>query len=310
MRNKYDIEIAKNILRVRLSQMIINERLKKGDFRIPIHLALGHEAIAVAVDRIMESGDKLVLSHRNIHYNLARTKVLKPEIDEYLLQKEGLAGGQLGSMNLANEAMNIVYSSSILGNNLAVAAGLALGEKVKSSNRLVVVVTGDGALEEGSFYETLLFLKSNSLNCLVLVENNNWSLATQIGERRCPIDISKMAESMCIGYKMLDGNDTYQYVNELKDIKRQVLETNAPAVAEVRITTLGGYNVKTEGTHSRFVNYHAGSAPEIELKKGSLIEESDRDPVFVLIELFGDKIIERSSSEIIGELEKEMIKNK
>lgn len=107
--------------------MIINEKIKIGNFNIPIHLALGHEAIAVAVDSIMEEDDQLVLSHRNIHYHLARTKLLKPELDEYLLKKDGVAAGQLGSMNLANEEKNIVYTSSILGNNLAVAAGIALG---------------------------------------------------------------------------------------------------------------------------------------------------------------------------------------
>lgn len=40
--------------------MIVNEKLKKGDFKIPIHLALGHEAIAVAVDALMEKKDKII----------------------------------------------------------------------------------------------------------------------------------------------------------------------------------------------------------------------------------------------------------
>ena len=81
---KHDLEVAKNILRLRLSQMIINEKYKAGQFKIPIHLALGHETIAVAVDLVMHDNDKLVLSHRNIHYNLARIRTLKEEIEEYL----------------------------------------------------------------------------------------------------------------------------------------------------------------------------------------------------------------------------------
>ena len=88
MENKQDINIAKEILRIRLSQMIVNEKYKVGLFKIPIHLALGYEAIAVAVDAVMQENDFLVLHHRNMHYNLARTRALKPILNEYLLKKK------------------------------------------------------------------------------------------------------------------------------------------------------------------------------------------------------------------------------
>ena len=64
-----DIEIAKEIIRIRLEMMLVNEEYKAGKFDIPIHLAFGHEAIAVAVDSTMGSQDQMVCSHRNIHYN-------------------------------------------------------------------------------------------------------------------------------------------------------------------------------------------------------------------------------------------------
>ena len=51
---KSEIGTARDVLRIRLSQMIVNEKYKNGEFKVPIHLALGHEAIAVAVDSIME----------------------------------------------------------------------------------------------------------------------------------------------------------------------------------------------------------------------------------------------------------------
>ena len=60
--------------------MLTNELLKKGVFKIPVHLALGHESIAVAVDNVMKENDSLFLTHRNIHYNLARMCSLKEEL--------------------------------------------------------------------------------------------------------------------------------------------------------------------------------------------------------------------------------------
>lgn len=307
MQNNHDLEIAKNLLKVRISQMIINEKIKEGAFKIPIHLAMGHEAIAVAVDAIMKEDDRLVLSHRNIHYNLARTKSLKPELDEYLLKKEGLAKGELGSMNLANEEKNIVYTSSILANNLPVASGLALAKKAKTEKGIVIVETGDGAIEEGAFYESLLFMKSNNLSALVLIEDNGWSLATKTEERRCNIDFSKIAESMGIKYEKLDNNDVYEYIEKLTCLKDYSIANNLPIVIEVAITTLGGWYLKTTDNQvGRFINYHAGSAPEISINNLSAIEDSEKDPVFVLEKMFGKDIIQKTASDILNELNKEI----
>ncbi|MFC2005199.1 thiamine pyrophosphate-dependent enzyme [Chloroflexota bacterium] len=307
MNNNYDLEIAREILRIRLSQMIVNEKYKNGEFKIPIHLALGHEAIAVAVDAIMGEEDQLVLSHRNIHYNLARSKSLKPELDEYFLKKEGLAGGKLGSMNLANEDKNIVYTSSILGNNLPVAAGLALGQKVRGLNGVVIVTLGDGAIEEGSFYESIVFLKSNELPSIIIMENNRWSLATMIEERRYNIDFQKLLESVNTEYVMLSSNDPYEYIKELITLRKQALNNKTPVFLEVGVTTLGSRYLKTEDyPEGKFINYHAGPAPTVKLAGWPLIENSVEDPVFVLQEYFEQKLLERESQEILQNLMEEI----
>ena len=106
-----DEKIAEEILRLRISQISINEEYKAGKFKIPVHLALGHEAIAVALNHIFQDGDKLILSHRNMAYNLVRLGKLRPILDEYFLKPTGLAGGKLGSMNLINPSRGIIYAS-------------------------------------------------------------------------------------------------------------------------------------------------------------------------------------------------------
>ena len=144
-----DLSIVKKILWLRLAQMTVNELYKNKEFVVPIHLALGHESLAVAVDSAMGNNDNLFLSHRNIHYNLTKMQSLKEELDEYYLRKSGIGKGQLGSMNLFNKDKNISYTTSILGNNLPVGCGFALGNKIKDENGVVFIVTGDGAVEEG-----------------------------------------------------------------------------------------------------------------------------------------------------------------
>jgi len=307
MENKQDINIAKEILRLRFSQMIVNEKYKAGLFKIPIHLAMGHEAIAVAVSVMMEKNDKLVCSHRNIHYNLARAGSLKPILDEYFLKKEGLAGAKLGSMNLANEGAGIIYTSSILGNNLPVATGLALGEKVRDSRGLVIVQTGDGAMEEGSFYESLLFLSSNALSAIVIVENNGWSMHTKIDERRSPIDLSKFAASLGAEYEKLSGNDVYDYIKRLKEIRERLLENKKSLVLEVDLTTLGGWHVEDAvSKEKRFIHPHAGPLSKTEMAESPAIERTANDPVFVLEKYMSADELKTISREILDNIKKEI----
>jgi len=308
MKKTFDPKIAKELLRIRLSQLLINEQCKVGAFKVPVHLALGHEAIAVGVHLLMDKYDHLILSHRNMHYNLARAGNLKAEIEEFLLKKEGLAQGELGSMNLANESKGIIYTSSILGNNLSVAAGCALAKKIKNDKGIVIVVTGDGAIEEGSFYESLLFLKSNSLSCMVVIENNEWSLATKIDERRCPIHIKKITEALDLKYELLNSNNVYEYSDALRTFKKESLSTATTVCIEVKLTTFGGWYVKTDvSPFKRFINYHAGAAPEVHLGNGSLIEESAKDPVFILQNQASKDKVNIWSTEVLNELTKELL---
>lgn len=299
-------KIADDILRVRFSQMIINEEIKKKRFKIPIHLALGHEAIAVAVSNIMCGDDQLVLPHRNIHYHLARGRHLKPEIDEYLLNKNGVAAGRLGSMNLTNDKIGIVYTTSILGNNLSIACGLALAKRVQNSNGLVIVVLGDGAIEEGSFYEGLLFMKSQGLRVVVIVENNEWSLATRISQRRCPIYLDKYTAGLGIRYEKLQGNDVYQYISILVNIRNTVMAEESPVCVEAELTTLGGW-WKNEGeVAAHFVNYHSGIAPTVNLNEEPILDNSERDPIFILRKYFKVQELEVLSKHVLNRLKEEI----
>ncbi len=303
---KNNIKIAEEVLRIRYSQLIINENYKSKAFKIPIHMALGHEAIAIAVKTVMQEDDCLALTHRNVHYNLAKAGLLKPEIDEYLLKEGGLASGRLGSMNLANTDEGVIYTSSILGNNLGVASGLALASKVKGDG-VTIVITGDGAMEEGSFYETLLFLKSNDLSTIIIVENNEWSLATTISQRRCKIDLEKYTSALGIQYERLKGNDVYGYIEKIGQVRTVALADKTPVLVEVELTTLGDWRLKTDKfPDGKFINYHCGPAPTVDLELHLVIDESDKDPIFVLKNHFDENEFEGIANRVLMDLKEQL----
>jgi TPP-dependent pyruvate/acetoin dehydrogenase alpha subunit len=286
-------ELALEVLRIRHWQHIMNEHLKQKRFKIPIHVSIGYEALAVAIHHMMADDDQLVLTHRNMSYNLARAGGLTPLYREYLLAPDSMARGVLGSMNLAQPDRGIAYSSSILGNNLPVACGLALANAIHERRALVTVLTGDGAMEEGTFYESLVFAKSQNLRVLFLVEDNNQSMSSTISERRCPIDLDKMCQSIAIPFRALSGNDVVHYVAELQAARELVLDDNAPACVTATV---------------RAFCQHAGPTPgwptdpkKIKLEDGLMVESSLDDPLYVLRKRVGDSLFDAWCQQVRAE---------
>jgi TPP-dependent pyruvate/acetoin dehydrogenase alpha subunit len=271
---------CKRLMEIRLNQHRLNEMLKRGNFKhFPIHLAFGHEALAFAVSEVMGQEDVLCLTHRNIAYNISRVG----DFERILCHFAGNSGDSpapMGSMNLAFRDVGIYYSSSILGNNLAVAAGIAMNRKNSKTGDAVFVVTGDGALEEGVFWETLIFAKSQNLKLVILIENNNNSMSSSIEQRRCPIDFRKICSSMDIVYKSIDGSKILDTLGVFKEIKKEIVSgTSSVILAEAYIETYCNHAGATPGwdTDSR----------NISISDGIFINGTKVDPLHNLREEIG-----------------------
>ena len=284
---------AINLLRLRYFQHQLNEMLKEGQFKkIPIHLAFGHEAVAVGIDDTLGPDDLLCVTHRNAAYNLARSKSLDSVLRHYLMNAGDDKLPQMASMNLAAEETNIAYASSILGNNLPVAAGIAMNRKLSQAPGAIFVATGDGAMEEGVFWETLIFSKSHSLGLVIIVENNDCSMSSTISQRRSPIDLSLVCEGLSVLYYKGDGALLSDVKNALISARNEALK-GRPTVIEFKMTT--------------FCN-HAGATPgwpddrrRISLKSGLLIPGEDHDPLKHLLDAIGLPEFQRLSDIVTSE---------
>jgi TPP-dependent pyruvate/acetoin dehydrogenase alpha subunit len=280
MNQQLAIKLANKICELRSIQLEINRSIISGEFLIPIHLAIGHEALAVSVGEVLESEDKLLLTHRNIHYQLALNATKDQLYSEYTLSQQGLAQGKLGSMNLMNPKKSNIYTSNILGNNLAVSLGIGLASKINSNQGVVWAVTGDGAIEEGTFYESILIASSLNLPIIFLIENNFWSLGTSITERRIPINLELLANSLSIEYLKLSQNNPLEYYDKLSETRKKSQQTSRPKIIEVEVHSLGGYLVNEDSGKERYVNYHAGGI-KFDPDLNNIFEHNFSDPVFV-----------------------------
>jgi len=143
---------------------------------------------------------------------------------------------------------------------------------------------------------------------LVIVENNGWSLGTEIQERRCELKLDLWASSMNIPYYHLEGNDAFQYIEQLGKAYEKALSDETPVIIEVALHTLGDWRMKTDEFPSgKYINYHAGPAPTVELRDWPGIEESASDPTHVLKNRFDPGVLETMARDVLAELQKELV---
>lgn len=296
--------VQRRLLQMRQSQLLLNDLIRMGVFKVPVHLAMGHEVLALALEQVRSQDDPLILTHRNLHYQLAMGVSLTSLIQEALLEPSGAAAGTRGIMNLDSRSHGNLYTSSILGNNLSVACGVALADRVAGATAVTWVVTGDGAMEEGAFAESLLNSASLKLPIVFLLEDNDWSLATSVSERRCQIDVSSLARAYGLEYLWIDGGDWNTSVYTLSSA-RTIACSGAPVLVHASLSTLGGLWVdapeRAEGR--RLINYHAGATPESNLTSLKPLSDDYADPLRRVFTEYEASVI---GSEVLRELESEM----
>jgi len=252
IKNQYK-SILKNIIKSRIFQIEINKKILLNKIAAPVHLAFGHEFVAGLVyENFNKKKDKIILTHRNIHYSSIFSKNVSKKYSQLYKNKKNNLKVK-GSMNFTDPESGIIYTSSILGNNLSVASGVA--KTLKNKNGYCVCVTGDGAIEEGSFYESLTLSRYLELPIIFLVENNDWSMATTIKERRSQIKLNLLAKSLDIKYEYFKIKDLKKNVKTFSNIIKEVRKNSYPIICEFQVITKGG-----RPTSGLINKYHHGAA--------------------------------------------------
>lgn len=152
----------------------IADHWENGDLPYLIHLSGGNEDFLVNLfnDEVRE-GDWIFSSHRNHHH------ALLSGVPQERLEKLILDGNSMFVFDKKRQFL----TSSVLAGTCGIAAGVAWALKEESSPNKVWCFLGDGAEEEGHFYEAVLMVSGHQLPCTFIIEDNNRSVDSSIEER-------------------------------------------------------------------------------------------------------------------------------
>ncbi len=102
----------------------------------------------------------------------------------------------------------IEFHSGSLGHNLSVAMGVAMDCKLRKQKNKIVVVVGDGELNEGSMWEALLVASAYKLDNLLIVVDRNQFQANIQTEDLIPLKpLAKKFETFGCKAKKVNGHN-------------------------------------------------------------------------------------------------------
>lgn len=192
----------------------------------------GQEAISVGTALGLDANDYICTMHRNLGVFTAREVPLFRLFAQFQGKMEGFTKGRDRSFHFGTKEHHIVGMISHLGQQLGVANGIALANKLAANKQVALAFTGDGGASEGDFHEALNVAAVWSLPVIFVVENNQWGLSTPSAEQfRCKQFIDKG-----IGYGMeavqLDGNNILEVFENIQRIANDLREHPRPVLVE------------------------------------------------------------------------------
>jgi TPP-dependent pyruvate/acetoin dehydrogenase alpha subunit len=208
MNTHFNLNLFQQMHRIRAIEEAIAHRYPEGKMRCPVHLSIGQEAIPAVFAAAIRKTDFAVSTHRGHAHYLAKGGDLTAMVAEIYGKATGCAKGKGGSMHLIDLAVNFMGTSAIVGNSIPIGVGLALSAQLKKTDQISCIFLGDGAVEEGVFYESVNFAVVRNLPVLFVCENNLYSVYSPLAVRQPKgRSIATMVNAMGIKVATGEGSD-------------------------------------------------------------------------------------------------------
>jgi pyruvate dehydrogenase E1 component alpha subunit len=228
-------DLIRQALRIRLVEEKIIELYPSDLIQSPVHLSIGQEAVAVGVCANLNAEDWVFINYRGHAFYLAKGGPLPQFFAELMGRIDGLSKGKAGSMHLAAPKQGVIGASAVVASTISHAVGAALASKVKGEkNRIFIANFGDGAMEQGVFFESLNFAALHDLPVLFLCEDNGLAVHTHLKDRQS-FNLEKLISAFGIEYSNIEeGFDPIKVMSDSKKVIDFVRTKQLPAFLRIK----------------------------------------------------------------------------
>lgn len=200
-------ELFRKMTLARRAEESIQRDYFRDEMKTPVHLGIGAEAIAVGVLHALPGKAQVFGTYRNHNLYLALSGDTDGFFGELYGKATGTAKGKAGSMHLSAPEHGLILTSAVVSTSIPVAVGAAFAHRYRQDSAPVAVFFGDGAIEEGVFWESLNFAVLHKLNIIFVCEDNDLAIHTFKKDRQALRSTEEAVRAFGCRYAKADGRD-------------------------------------------------------------------------------------------------------
>ena len=258
------LDVHRKMLLSRRFEERIRRLSMAGELPATLHPGEGQEGCQIAALAALRPDDPMLYAHRGVGYWIARGLPLERILCDIAGKEGGTNRGKGGVMHVVDPSRGILGESGTLGGNFVIGAGVALAEKLRRSDRVVVMFFGDGSSNRGQFHEAANFAGARKLPCLFFCENNGWAVSVPASESTAVADIASRAAGYGMPGVVVDGSDLDAVYGATAQAAARIRRGEGPVLLEAKVV--------------RFLGHFVGD-PEPYRARESVEAERARDPL-------------------------------
>ncbi|MFN0118242.1 MAG: thiamine pyrophosphate-dependent dehydrogenase E1 component subunit alpha [Elusimicrobiota bacterium] len=213
------LKLYEDLLLARLSEEKIRSEYSKDEMKTPVHIGIGGEAIPIGVCHVLPKSIQAFGTYRNHSLYLALSKDVDGFFAELYGKMAGTGKGKAGSMHLANPEKGLIATSAVVATTIPVAVGAAFAQQYLKKDAYSVVFFGDGAVEEGVFWESINFASLKKLKVIFVCEDNELAIHSFAKGRQGFKSIKEVIAAFDIHFIQADGTRVEAVVNATEQLK-------------------------------------------------------------------------------------------
>lgn len=207
-----------------------------------LHQCQGQEAVAVGVCATLRRDDVMFSTHRPVGHFLAKGTSARSIAAEIWGKATGCAGGKGGQMHLVDAAAGAMPSNAIVGANIPIATGAALGFRLRGLDRIAVSFFGDGTTNIGAFHEGINLAAIKDAPVVFVCENNLYAASTHVSLTMRISEIAERAKAYGIPGYSVDGMDVIAVYDSMAEAVSRARQGAGPTLLEYKTYRYAGHS--------------------------------------------------------------------
>lgn len=219
---------------IRAAELLIQKHYGEDQMKTPMHMSMGQEAIVAGICHALKPQDQVLGTYRSHGLYLAKTR----ESDRFFAEMYGKAcgpsAGKAGSMHLFAPEAGLICTSAIVASHIPVGVGAAFANKAAQNGRTMAVFFGDGAIDEGAFWESFNMACLRRLPMLFVCEDNGYAVHTPAHERHGYKDIRAIASQFDCNVFASDSTDVHVIYELTREALKVMADEERPCFLHLR----------------------------------------------------------------------------